>query len=139
MVEMTPVDYVSRALVHISRTSGAFGESFHLLNPDRIHFDDLVGAVQRRGWPVEQIRGVDWLARLRAALDAGQANALHPLLDTVSEFVTVGQDATSYSVDALARALRGSGIICPPLDDALLGTYFDWLIETGYLDQPPAP
>ncbi|MET7904987.1 thioester reductase domain-containing protein [Streptomyces sp. NPDC005355] len=137
LVEMTPADYVSRALVHASTTSD-FGRNFHLLNPERMPFEELVGYLQRRGWPVGQRPGPAWVADFRARVGL-EENALHPLIDTISEIVRVGQDSMTYRVDNLLRALDGSGITCPPLDDALLDTYFDWMVRTGFLPSPDQP
>lgn len=143
LVEMTPADYVSRALVHASlrgsRGEGAFGHTFHLLNPERLHFGELIGYIQRRGWPVAQVPGAEWVERFRARLGSGSQNALEPLIDTISEIVRVGQDAMTYRVDRLLAALAGSGISCPPLDDALLDTYFGWMTSTGFLNEPEHP
>ncbi|MEV0263621.1 thioester reductase domain-containing protein [Streptomyces sp. NPDC050617] len=136
LVEMTPADYVGRALVHASKTAG-FGQNFHLLNPERITFDALVGYLQRRGWAVGRRPGPEWVAEFRAGVGL-EDNALHPLIDTISEIVRAGQDSMTYRVDNLRRALDGSGISCPPLDDALLDTYFGWMVRTGFLPAPPA-
>lgn len=139
LVEMTPADYVSRALVHISLTDdGAFGKTFHLLNPERLHFSDLIGYIRRSGWAVDRLPGEEWVERFRARLGTGPANALDPLIDTISEIVRTGQDSMTYLTDRLSAALAGSGITCPPLDDALLDTYFRWMVSTGFLDRPDA-
>ncbi|MFE7115632.1 thioester reductase domain-containing protein [Streptomyces sp. NPDC057654] len=136
LVEMTPADYVGRALVHASKTA-AFGQNFHLLNPERITFAELVGYLQRRGWQVGRRPGPEWVAEFRAGVGL-EDNALHPLIDTISEIVRAGQDSMTYRVDNLRRALDGSGIGCPPLDDALLDTYFGWMVRTGFLPAPSA-
>ncbi|MFI6338848.1 thioester reductase domain-containing protein [Streptomyces sp. NPDC050535] len=137
LVEMTPADYVSRALVHASTTSD-FGQNFHLLNPERMPFQELVGYIQRRRWPVGQRPGPEWVADFQAGVGT-EENALHPLIDTISEIVRVGQDSMTYQVDNLLHALDGSGITCPPLDDTLLDTYFDWMVRTGFLPSPDQP
>nr|WP_197945764.1 thioester reductase domain-containing protein [Phytohabitans suffuscus] len=138
LVEMTPADYVSRAMVHISTTS-AWGRNFHLLNPERLHFSELVGYIRRRGWPVEVLSGPEWVASFREQLGGGRENALNPLIDTISEIVHVGQDSMTYRVDNLLAGLAGSGISCPPLDESLLDTYFGWMEATGFLDRPAVP
>ncbi|MEU7043561.1 thioester reductase domain-containing protein [Streptomyces varsoviensis] len=137
LVEMTPADYVSSALVHVSKTAG-FGQNFHLLNPERITFAELVGYLQRGGWRVGRRPGPQWVAEFRAGVGL-EDNALSPLIDTISEIVRVGQDSMTYRVDNVRRALDGSGITCPPLDDALLDTYFGWMVRTGFLSAPEGP
>ncbi|MFF4761628.1 type I polyketide synthase [Streptomyces sp. NPDC001292] len=134
LVEMTPADYVSRALVHAS-TTAEFGQNFHLLNPERMPFEELIRHVRSCGWQVDLSPGPEWVAEFRAGVGI-EENALHPLIDTISEIVRVGQDSMTYRVDNLLRALDGSGITCPPLDSTLLDTYFGWMVGTGFLPSP---
>jgi hypothetical protein len=57
-------------------------------------------------------------------------------MDVVEAFVVGGEEAVDYGVANAEQALAGSGLACPPLDDALLGRYLDWLVADGYLPQP---
>ncbi len=132
-IEMTPVDYVARALVHISRAETSDGV-FHLINPKRMLFADLVRFMQRSGWPVDVVNRWEWWEALRRSVDGG-GNELHPVMDTVREFVVGGEEAIDYDVTCAEKALAGSAIGCPPLDDRLLDTYFGYFIRSGYL--PP--
>jgi thioester reductase-like protein len=130
-IEMTPVDYVARALVHISGVDSVDGV-FHLINPNRMRFLDLVRFMRRNGWPIEVVDRHEWWAALRASVDTGR-NELHPVMDTVREFVVGGEEAIDYDVTRAEKALAGSGISCPPLDERLLETYFGYFIRSGYL------
>ncbi|MDT0346928.1 type I polyketide synthase [Streptomyces litchfieldiae] len=133
LVEMIPADYAVRALVHISRTTQGFGDSFHLVNPARMSFNDMIGHMRRRGWPIEQIPGEDFVTKLRDDIGNGRDNPLHVLIDTMAHIVRAGEDSMSYGVDELAAALDGSRIVCPPLDGDLLDIYLDWMVRTGFL------
>ena len=139
LVEMTPADYVCRALVHISTAPPEFGQTFHLVNPQRIAFNDMIGHLRRSGWAVEQLPGEEFLRLLEADIGVGQGNPLHLLMDTMREIVHAGQDSMSYRVDELRRALDGSGITCPPLDGRLLDTYTAWMVREGMLPAPARP
>ncbi|RKN43915.1 type I polyketide synthase [Streptomyces hoynatensis] len=139
LVEMTPADYVCRALVHISTATREFGDAFHLVNPERIAFNDMIGHLVRSGWAVEQIPGEEFLALLQADIGVSEGNPLHLLVDTMREIVHAGQDSMSYRVDELRRALAGSGIDCPPLDERLLDTYTAWMVREGMLPAPAEP
>ncbi|HEY5836180.1 thioester reductase domain-containing protein, partial [Streptomyces sp.] len=138
-IEMTPVDYVARALVRISREEHRFGATYHLVNRHRMRFRDLVAVMAARGWRIETVATDTWWAALRASFagqDAAQDNALHPVMEVVEEFVVGGEEAIDYDAARAEHALLAAGISCPPLDRALLDTYFDWLIHTGYLPDP---
>ncbi len=135
-VEMTPVDYVSAALVRLAATQPADGATFHLVNGRHMAFAALVEHLRARGWPLETLAPQEWFARLEDSLAAGEANALHTVMDTVHELVVGGERAIVYD-DARARAaLDGSGIACPPLDRDLLDTYLDRLLADGFLPEP---
>jgi thioester reductase-like protein len=136
-IEMTPVDYVTRSLVRISRGEHAFGATYHLVNRHKLPFRDLVAAMVARGWRIGTVPTDAWWERLRAGF-AEQENALHAAMEVVEEFVVGGEEAIDYDALRTERALLGSGISCPPLDERLLDTYFDWMIRTGYLPDPAA-
>jgi thioester reductase-like protein len=133
-IEMTPVDYVARALVHIAR-SGAEGTVFHLINPVKMRFSHLVAYMRRAGWSLDVVDRERWWSALQGAVELNR-NALHPVMDIVREFVVGGEEAIDYDVTCAEKALSDSGISCPPLDDRLLATYFGYFIRSGYLPDP---
>ncbi|MEU2614745.1 thioester reductase domain-containing protein [Micromonospora sp. NPDC007271] len=134
-VEMTPVDYVAAALVHISRHGPAYGRTYHLVNPRKLPFVELVAALRRHGYPIPLVPVEQWWQRLTASYGVG-ANELHPVLPVVREFVVGGEEAIGYAVRNADDALAGSGITCPAPDDRLLDIYLSWLIHSGYLPPP---
>lgn len=135
-IEMTPVDYIARALVYISGGT-ATDAVFHLINPRRMRFSELVRFIECRGWPLEVIGRQQWWQALRRSADSGQ-NVLHPVMDTVREFIVGGEQAIDYDVTRTEKALAGSGIGCAPLDGRLLETYFGYFIRSRYLTKPTA-
>jgi hypothetical protein len=95
------------------------------------------------GYAVETVPFEEWDARLAAALSNGSDNALAPF----APLLAWGRAGASSSNTPLPRdprfddtrtraGLEGSGIACPPLDDDLLRTLFDWLVGTGFLPRP---
>ncbi|MFI0480116.1 thioester reductase domain-containing protein [Actinomadura sp. 9N215] len=136
-IEMTPVNYVARAMAHLSAGTAPHGV-YHLVNPRRMRFDELIRHMRRRGWPVEVVDRREWWDALRRTYDV-EANALHPVMDIVREFVVGGEDAIDYDVGRVTGALDGTGIVCPPLDERLLDTYFDYFVRSGYLAPGTGP
>ena len=132
-VEMTPVDYVARALVQLSLLpDDPDSRVFHLVNPRRMRFSELTEFIRGRGWPVRTVGRQQWWEALQAAVGV-TPNELHPVMDTVREFVVGGEEAIDYDTGQAEKALAGSGIECPPLDERLLETYVDYFIRSGYL------
>ncbi|WP_433113211.1 thioester reductase domain-containing protein [Micromonospora sp. CA-246542] len=136
-VEMTPVDYVAGALVHISRYGPALGGTYHLVSPYKALFADVVRALRRHGFAVEVVPVEEWWQALKATYAVG-TNELHPVMPVVQEFVVGGEEAVHYAVGNTEEQLRGTDVRCPPLDDHLLDTYLRWMVRTGYLPAPTA-
>jgi thioester reductase-like protein len=134
-VEMTPVDYVSAALVRISRTPHYFGETYHLVNRAKMRFDDVIRSVIGHGWPVQVVPVDRWWQELQQTFGE-QDNELHPVMEVVEEFVIGGEEAIDYDTAHAETALAGTGVTCPPLDERLLDTYFTWMTANGYLQAP---
>lgn len=136
-IEMTPVDYVTSALVAIATRKRSFGTTYHLVNRHKMTFAQLAETLRER-WSVRIVPVAQWWDALRAGYGAGNAedNELHPVMDVVEEFVVGGEEAIDYDDKNTEAALRGTGITCPPLDKQLLDTYLSWLARTGYLPDP---
>ena len=47
-----------------------------------------------------------------------------------------GAFALEFDGRNTARGLAGSGIVCPPVTDALLRTYVTYFIRSGFLEAP---
>lgn len=132
-IEMTPADYVAKALVHLAGQCNVGGRVVHLVNPRRMSFRDVIANVQQFGWTADLVAVEVWWKALRDALAAGTPNALHPVMDTVEELIVGGEEAIDYDVAHAERRLTGSGIACPPLDRDLLRRFFTFFVASGYL------
>jgi myxalamid-type nonribosomal peptide synthetase MxaA len=139
-LDITPVDYVVAAMVHISRLREFVGSIFHLVSDAPVREIDFVTWLENYGYQVERASFAEWCRRvvLRAAELADQtAGALAPFLSgtlPLDRFPAGGY--LHHNVD---HALAGTRITCPPIDDQLLRTYFDYFTMIGYLPTPGTP
>jgi thioester reductase-like protein len=142
-VDITPVDYVSKALVYLSRQKESLGKVFHLVNPYPGYWSNLLDWIVSAGYPLQRIPYLQWRAKLLNLVEGSQDNALYPLVAFLPE-----EQAASPEVPSQSRMLRydcrntlaglaGTSITCPPIDAALLSTYFAYLVRSGFLDAPP--
>ncbi|MGK5532608.1 thioester reductase domain-containing protein [Streptomyces sp. URMC 129] len=136
-VEMTPIDYVTSALVAIAAGKTSHGTTYHLVNRHKMRFSQLAETLARR-WPVRVVPVDEWWQALRAGYGDGE-NDLHPVMDVVEAFVVGGEEAIDYDDKNAEAALAATGIACPPLDQRLLDLYLGWLTRTGYLPEPGHP
>ncbi|MEU3607771.1 thioester reductase domain-containing protein [Streptomyces sp. NPDC035033] len=133
VLHMVPVDYVSGAIVTLSRRADAAGRTFHLYNRQDQTFTELVGHLRSLGYELPALDWESWSARVRA----DRKNAMVPLLDSF-EGMNAGSGTTTYppiDVSETERALAGTGLVCPPVDRDLFATYVDFFVRAGYF--PP--
>ncbi|OQY57302.1 MAG: hypothetical protein B6247_00650, partial [Candidatus Parabeggiatoa sp. nov. 2] len=139
---LTPVDYVSRAIVYLSQQPKQLGKSFDLIHshaPTRWH-DLLFDKLRALGYPLEQTSYASW----RTELSHQTTNALYPLLslfpqreDSVEQSATE-EPAFDYrktiSFQNTLEGLADTDIVCPRFDKELLSTYFSYFWNCGFLE-----
>jgi thioester reductase-like protein len=131
-VNIVPVDYVSRGIVHLSLLSEAAGETFHLTSPQSTPIHDLVTWASDTGNGLREVSYREWRTALIKQAEGSMENALVPLLpmfpidrpEQIEQLVDCRR-----TVDILARA----GIYCPPIDARLVSVYTDYLRESGHM------
>jgi myxalamid-type nonribosomal peptide synthetase MxaA len=138
-IDITPVDYVVGAIVHLSRQPALQGKAFHLVAKDPVQEPDLVEWVEKFGYRADRLSFHQWCGRVEeraAELSDVTAGALAPFL---SGTLPLDKMPKSY-FDArnVEEGLAGTGITCAPTDDRLLRLYFEYFIGTGFLPPPPS-
>ncbi|NWG16780.1 MAG: thioester reductase domain-containing protein [Chloroflexi bacterium] len=142
LMDMTPVDFVSAAMVYLSRQPESVGQVFHLLNPTPIHWSDIFDLVIEAGYPVKKLAFNQWVEAIEERANP-DCNPLHPLLpffhiDFARRMLGVS-DSAYYALGTAAtqRALAGSGIGCPPIDRRLIHTFLSRFAHNGRLEWEP--
>lgn len=151
MVDMIPVDYVAKAIVHLSKQKELSGRAFHLINPRPISFRDFVEWARSYGYRIRLTSYAEWRAELISVARRSPDNALYPLLPFFpplpadAEQLEEQKHSQTMPMQELKRrgdiqntldGLAGTSIACPAVDDALLSTYFAYLIANGFLNAP---
>jgi thioester reductase-like protein len=127
MVDTAPIDYVSRAIVYLSRQKTSAGKVFHLVNPRPVHYGQVIDWVRSSGYPVERMSYENWRAELVDLARRPGGHVVRALLDVVSEWMPEGasrmpQFACQNTLDGLA----GTAIVCPPIGRELLHSYLSY-------------
>jgi len=143
MLDMSPVDYVSKAVVYLSRQKSSIGKAFHLQHPEPISLKNLVDWIRSFGYPVEMIPYEQWQAELINNVSSvdNPLYTLRPFLLerwsdeqlTIPDLYLQARRPHISCQDTL-NALAGSSIVCPTIDSQLLMTYTAYLIQTGFLN-----
>jgi len=163
--DMTPVDYVSNAIVHLSLSPQAHGKVFHLINPKQIHLRELTAWILSSGYPIEYVTYDQWRTELLSRAQRFQGQAAHSLVPLFSARTreesprggdnqlqpdarsTVDQIGSIMAAQYAARsvtfddrqtrdALAGSSIICPVIDGGVFARYLSYFIRAGFLPAP---
>jgi thioester reductase-like protein len=141
-VDMTPVDYASRALVYLSLRAGAAREVYHLSNPHPAAWTEVAGWIRDYGYLLEPLPYEGWRAGLEGPDGPRLDNALFPLMPLLSERGPTGQPLLAearmpgYNCERTLAALEGSGLACPALDRELVRTYLDHFVRIGFIPEP---
>jgi myxalamid-type nonribosomal peptide synthetase MxaA len=144
MENIVPVDYVSNAIVHLSRQKETINKVFHLVNSQPLHSNMLIKSIRSFGYPLKQIPYDQWQAELIKIACSFPEHPLYPLVPFFparnSEENTSNSAVLQFDCQNTLKGLAGTSIVCPPVSDRLLSTYLSYLIKSGFLDtiQPNA-
>ena len=148
--EFVPVDYVSDAIVHLSRRPLALGQVFHLVPP---HADQSVGfleffeMIETFGYKLKRLPYAEWIDALCKHVQGNEKNALLPLVAMLTEKIYRGSLTRWELHERMPRfhchntnaALKGTSIACHLMDRQLLTTYLGFLVRRGLLTPPESP
>jgi thioester reductase-like protein len=134
-VDVAPVDYVAKALIHLVFHKNPLGRAFHLTNPERRHMSEALTFLRSLGYRFDELRFEDLRDRLVHDGNFGR-NALFPYQATLEDMDDISMQLPNYDTTETRRELEGSGIVCPPADEQLFATYMSYLRETGFIPAP---
>ncbi|WP_225732156.1 MULTISPECIES: thioester reductase domain-containing protein [unclassified Nocardia] len=143
--DITPVDYVSAAIVHIALHRPTYRETYHLTNPDIKRYYDVVRYVQKAGYDVTLVPLEEFHRRATEReiyrLGTGErydSQTLEMFKYGIELFGTIHYEESSYADCAYTRRVLGAaGIDCPPVEE-LVRVYLKHCTEVGYLPEPGA-
>ena len=139
-LDIVPIDYVSQAIVHLSKQAESLEKAFHLVNPQPMPFSQLVDWIDAQGYRLRQIPYDQWLENTKH----NRESILYPLLPFLTQKVSEKQLALQevytrrpeFDCQNTLDGLAGTDIICPPVDTHLLDIYFSFFKNSGFIDHP---
>lgn len=131
-----PVDYVSRAMVHVAASPESIGKCFHFFPPTTQRFSDLFDGVIAGGYKVEYVDYLEWRDDLMAlTLSTSKTNALYPLLHFVLDDLPSSSRTPVLDTSQLQAQLKGSDIGFSGIVE-LMPTYLKYLVDVGFIGRP---
>ncbi len=140
--DMTPVDYISKAIVHLSGRRDAIGKTFHIANHRRVQLGSIADWMRDLGYPLRQVPYDSWVSELlgRSTSRGDVVSSLVPLF-SLSMMGEVSSKLTSlpqFDCRNTLAGLEGTAIECSPIDEHVLGNYFTRFIRDGFVAPPAA-
>jgi thioester reductase-like protein/amino acid adenylation domain-containing protein len=129
-MEMTPVDFVAAAILHLASDPAAQGGTYHLANPDPPPADEVFDLLEQEGYSLERLAYEEWLQRVEAAPpEEGSPGEI-----VVGAAPAAGElwEDNSYEDRNTRRALGDDGPTRPAIDGDLLETYAQYFAQQGW-------
>jgi thioester reductase-like protein len=123
-IDITPVDYVSKAIVHLSLQQESLGKAFHLVNPQPVPLNVIVNQLISLGHPIKRVSYEQWKTIL-----SHQSNALRTIAPVITASVDERKltylemwlgDSHLFDCHNTIVGLDGSGISCPTINSKFL-------------------
>ena len=141
LLDMSPVDYVSRSIVYLSQQPESIGRAFHLQHPQPVELNKIVKLLRLVGYKLDIIPYQQWQTDLKDTVQPDNPLfTLQPFLlekRTEAQLTIIElylqQNRPKISCEDTLKALKGSGIACPAIDHKLLIKYFKRFLDSGFL------
>lgn len=144
-VDMTPVDYVSRAIVELSGQTHPAGQVFHLVNPRSPRLEELVFWMHRpdilsKRCPSPNGGGDSVLAgQLPGEMFEPLAQVFSPAADAAENGLPARLLDPTLDCSQASSALATVGVELPAVDERLLAVYLQKLQSSGFLETAAVP
>jgi thioester reductase-like protein len=128
---LVPVDYVSRAIVHLSQHQNSQGKVFHLSNPQSTFIKDMYFWIRSLGYKIEEVEYDYW----QSLLMHDYSNSLYPYLTLLGESSrSTTFSSVEYDCKNTLSGIAGSDIYLPHIDEDLFQLYFSHFANSGFLN-----
>ncbi|MBX9258496.1 thioester reductase domain-containing protein [Desmonostoc muscorum CCALA 125] len=135
VVASAPIDYVSKAIVYLSRRNESQGKAFHLVNPQPLKWNEWINRICSLGYSLKQLSYSEWKAELMNQIKVSQTNELYTLSPFFSDSMLEAVKMPVFDCKNTLHGLAETSIACPAIDSELLNTYFSYFRDSGFL--PP--
>ncbi|MBD2730156.1 SDR family oxidoreductase [Nostoc sp. FACHB-892] len=145
---LTPVDYAAKASLYLGLNPSAYGQTFHIVNPDQRHFYEFVNLIIDFGYKVKVISIDLYLKLFQSNLILKEGKIYSSAFTSFILFLyfLFGSDLPPHCVMVFSgtkldtsnaqKFLDKVGIICPNVDIKLISTYLNYCIKKGFIPSP---
>ena len=137
--DITPVDFVSKGIIHLSTSYKKIYETFHLVNPDKKRFFDVLYLLREYGYDIELLSYKDYMHRIQRrqfTKDKKEYNSLTTDLIRFNPKIVECTFCSYADSEYTKKILEKADIKCPEIDIDLINTYLDHCVSIGYIPHP---
>ena len=131
-MNMVPVDYVSSAMVAVSRDPRSLGRTFHEVSTGSLDSGAILELVRGVGYELKEVSILRWMK----AVSADVNNSMFPLMRMLVDLEKF--EVAEFSDAATREFLSGSGVTCPDIDEKVFASYVAYFVRHGVLPDPMA-
>jgi amino acid adenylation domain-containing protein/thioester reductase-like protein len=144
-IELSPVDYVSRAIAAVIGRPQSRGRAYHFGNRRAVRLSELLGWVRAAGYPLQSVPPNEWLRRVQESATHDARDALTALLPLLAMRASLLSGETPLTASGPAvddrntqAVLAGTGIECPEMSAEAVAAFLARLAAAGLLAPPPS-
>lgn len=130
-IDLTPVDFASKAIVYLSRQKRSLGRNYHIVNPNPLKTGSISNLFGKYGYDLKRIPYKQWLdelIKLRRSSSEGKVDLILPMITSILSNGEI--KGPQFDCQNTLEGLAGTSIACPPVDENLLRTYLTSLIHS---------
>ncbi len=135
-VRLIPVDYVSAAIVHLSRLPGVPGQTFHLAQPRPVTASFIWDCARDLGYTLEVLPPDVWLERMHKAAQVDHVTAARIVPVLVQTGLNLDMPAGPCDTRHTDAGLAGSTIVCVEMTRTILQKVMMFFQQRGYFPLP---
>jgi thioester reductase-like protein len=139
---LTPVDYVSDAIIHISRQTKAVNKCFNITNKNVTNFKTICKFTKKAGYPLELLPYDEWAKKLvSCSFEENVLSILSRLFtdkhkDGERLAERYGNKQAHIDISNTEALLKGSEIKCLPINEKMFHNYLKLFTQMGYITNP---
>ena len=136
VANVVPVDFVSAAIVQISKSPDNWNQTYHLENPAPLHLDRLLVCLANEGFHTQRVSFEEWRADLFKKVAFMENGGWEPYLPLIEEVEEKQIFMPRIDLSNTLTKLAGTGIECSPVNGQLLSTYINAFIAHDLIQRP---
>ncbi len=135
--DITPVDYIGRSIVYLATSLKQICATYHLFNPDRKTFSEIIDILGKIGFSIETIDPEEYFRLITSMDNAYNSPATEMFKFRHLHFPYLsGENDFFPDCSHTKRILEEAGIQAPAIDENLIKTYISYSVNDNYINPP---